>query len=246
MKNLASPLNTDNLTAYGVATGDNRVNSQGSKIIKPGDTGQTSKVIATSISAGTTIPFAVSGSSFYVTAASAPINVRQKGGEFTSYVPGTGLLVVGGFASIEVQNPNNFPVSFQLFVGFDGFIDNRQYNVSNTLPNVAFPTYSQPLSAPAVAITDISGQGFFDINGNPWLALTRLAIVISNLDTATTILVQEQGSVIQNDDAIAAVFPTTSWIEALSGNFSLNVGGGNINALVHEIYSAIPPSGLAI
>lgn len=242
---LIAATNGNSGTNHIVATGSNRINSQGN--VKPyTDIGQTSRVLATSIAAGQTIPFAVSGTEFYLSAASNAVQIRQSGGEFTSYVQGTGLQVNRGFDSLEIFNPNSFPVSFQLFVGFDGFIDHRIFNVSSTTPNVAFPTYSLPLTAVAVGITDLSGQGFFDIDGNPWLALFRQAIVISNVDPSATILVQAQDALTQNGPAIAAVFPMTSWIEPLSGNFSLNVGGGNINALVHEIYQSIPPSGLVI
>jgi hypothetical protein len=229
-----------------VATTSNRLSSSGDSA--PTTSGQSAKVIATTIAAGVTIPFAAAGTNFYFAASSASLQVRQAGGEFIDYVQGTGYNKRnnGAFASIEVKNTNSFPVAFQMFVGFDEFIDKRIFNVNTTTPNVAYPTYSIPLGAVAVAITDLSGQGFFDIDGNPWLALSRIAIVISNLDTANTLLVQKEGSVIQNGPAIAAVFPLTSWIEPLSGDFSLNIGGGNINALVHEIYQAIPPSGLTI
>lgn len=225
-----------------VATGNNRVSSQGN--ITASTAGQASRIIATSIAAGATIPFAVAGTQFYLAAASAAVNIRQHGGEFVSYVQGTGLQVKQGkaFDSMEVSNPHAFPVVIQLFVGFDGFIDNRVFNVSQTTPSVAFPTYKTATSAPAVAITDLSGQGFFDINGVAWLALARIAIVISNLDTGVTVLVQATGALTSSGPAIAAVFPLTSWVEGLSGNYSLNVGGGNINCLVHEIYQAIPPT----
>lgn len=238
-------LNGSGGNSFGVAQGSNRINSQGN-LAPVSSLSQTSRVLATSIAAGQTIPFAVAGTQFYVSASSAAIQVRPSGGDFTSYVQGTGLDVKRGFDAIEIFNPSAFPVSFQIFVGFDGFIDHRIFNVSTTTPNIAYPTYSAVMSAAAIAITDLSGQGFFDIDGNPWLALNRVYISISNLDTSATILVQKEGSVIQNGPAIAAVFPGTSWIEPLSGDFSLNVGGGNINALVHEIYQAIPPSGLVI
>lgn len=225
-----------------VATGNNRVSSQGQ--LSSVTVGQASRIIATSIAANTTIPFAVAGTQFYLAAASAAVLVRQHGGEFVSYVQGTGLQVKQGkaFDAIEVSNPHAYPIAIQLFVGFDGFIDNRVFNNSLTTPAIAFPTYKQASSAPAVAITDLSGQGFFDVNGVAWLALSRIAIVISNLDTGVTVLVQKSGAVTANGDAIAAVFPLTSWQEPLSGNYSLNVGGGNINCLVHEIYQAITPT----
>lgn len=231
-------------STHQVATGSNRISSQGNTQILT--TGQTSRVIATSISAGQTIPFAIAGTSFYVSASSAAIMVRPSGGEFTSYVQGTGLQILNGFDSLEINNPGSSPVSFQIFVGFDTFLDRRLFLAQSNTPNVAFPTYSTPMTAPAVAITDLSGQGFFDLDGNPWLAIQRLYIVISNVDASATVLVQKQGTVTQNGPAIAAVFPNTSWIEALSGNFALNVGGGNVNCIVHEIYQSIPPSGLSI
>lgn len=241
-----APPGTEYRNGVLVSTTSNRLSSSGDSA--PTSSGQSSKIIATSIAAGVTIPFAVAGTNFYFSAASAALNVRPAGGEFVPYVQGTGYNKRnnGAFANIEVQNTNAFPVAFQMFVGFDEFIDKRIFNVSVTTPNVAYPTYPLTETAPAIAITDLSGQGFFDIDGNPWLALYRVAIMISNLDSSNTLLVQKEGSVIQNGPAIAAVFPLTSWIESLSGDFSLNIGGGNVNALVHEIYASIPPSGLTI
>lgn len=226
----------------GVATGNNRIGSGG---FAPATAkNRQSQLWATSIPAGATVPIALPGTQFYITASNGKINIRPSGGSFNAYQQGTGLQLIleNAFSGLEVQNPNAFPVVVQMFVGFDDYIDRRLYLNNLNTPLVAFPTYSLASTAPAVGITDISGQGFFDIDGNPWLALQRAAIVISNLDTLATILVQRQGSVIQNGPAIAAVFPLTSWTEPLTGTYSLNVGGGNINALVHEIYQAIPPT----
>lgn len=241
--------NAGQIGEFPVAPGTNRISSQGNVASKKIDAiGQTSRVIATSIAAGATIPFAAAGTEFYLSACSSTLNIKPSNGEFVAYVQGTGLDVKSGnaFNSVQINNPNNFPVVFQLFIGFDGFIDNRLYEVIQSTPNVAYPTYSVPNLAPAVAITDLSGQGFFDINGNPWLALYRQYIVVCNLDASAVMLVQAAGALTGNGPAIAMVQPLTSWIEQLSGNYSLNLGGGNINAVVHEIYAAIPPSGALI
>jgi hypothetical protein len=40
--------------------------------------------------------------------------------------------------------------------------------------------------------------------------------------------------------AVAAIYPQTSLNLPVSGNYTMSVGGGNINVVASEIYSAIP------
>lgn len=143
------------------------------------------------------------------------------------------------FAMIEVKNNNSFVIVFELFVGFQGFIDNKLILSQALYPQVAYPTYPTPNAAANVNINDISGTKFADINGVNYYALYRVAIVISNTDTGVTLLLQKAGSVVANGPAVMSIFPATSIRIDMSGNYCLNLGGANINAIVSEIYSAL-------
>jgi hypothetical protein len=218
----------------------NRVNSSGRALgtVKA----RTSLFVSNLVPAGGTLPIPVSGTSFYVTVATAPFNVRPSGGVFNTYDVGTGLDLeeINSFSLLEVNNPNPFPVVFQMFVGFDKFIDKRLILSQTNLTVVAYPTYATPNSAAAVAIDDISGQAFTDINGNEWYAIQRAAIIVCNTDGGVDLLLQESGSVVANGPAIAAIYAKTSLRLDVAGDYSLSVGGGNINAVVSELYQAIP------
>lgn len=225
----------------GVATGNNRVNSSGN-FAAVGPLGRTSIIYPVVIPAGATVPVPAAGTSFYITIATAAIDVRPLNGVFSTYYQGTGLKlqVVNAFPALEVRNNNAFPVVAQLFVGFDEFIDNTLV-VSQTGQNlVAYPTYPTANAAAIVDINDLSGAAFVDVNDNRWYALNREAIYIFNTDPGVTLLLQEAGSAVSNGPAIAAIYPLTSLRLNVAGNYRLNVGGGNINAIVSEIYNAIP------
>lgn len=218
----------------------NRVNSSGRSLgtVKA----RTSLFVSNLIPAGGTLPVPVSGTSFYVTVATAPFLIRPSGGVFNTYDVGTGLDLeeINSFSLLEVSNPNAFPVVFQLFVGFDKFIDKRLILSQTNLNVVARPTAPLPNTETAIEIDDISGQVFTDINGDEWYAIQRVALIISNTDGGVDLLLQESGSAVSNGPAIAAIFAKTSLRLEVAGDYSLSVGGGNINAVVSELYQAIP------
>lgn len=226
-----------------VSQGSNRLNTQGAEL--PNVKNRQSLFITNSIAAGAVVPFPISGTEFYVTVCTAPINIRPNAGgssgSFNSYGQGTGLKVAleNAFDTIEIANPNAFPVTFQIFVGFDEYVDKRLYLASVLTPQVAFPTYPTAAAATGVNITDISGNAFTDINGGKWFAISRTSILISNIDAGVTLLVQKAGSVVANGPAIAFVPPLTAIELNVSGNYRLSVGGGNVNAIVSEIYTAL-------
>lgn len=219
----------------------NRVNSQGRSLgtIKS----RSSRFYTNVILPGQILPVPCAGTQFYVTVATAPFFIRPKGGDFSQYTVGTGLQLVeeNAFDLLEVKNTSNNNIVFQIFVGFDEFIDKRTFLAiqSQLTPNVSRPTYPTPNAATAVAINDISGQQFTDINGNAWWALAREAIIVSNPDTGVTLLLQKAGSVVSNGPAVAAIYPLTSLRLDIAGNYSLSVGGGTINAVVSEIYQSL-------
>jgi len=194
------------------------------------------------IAAGDTLQISCYGTQFYFRTATAELLVRPlPGGVFSQYGVGEGLQLdeSNTFSMVEVQNANAFPVVFELFVGFQGFIDNKLIIASSLYPQVAYPTYPTPNAATSVAINDLSATKFADINGSEWYALARVAIIISNLDTGVTMLLQESGSLVANGPAVAGIQPATSLRYDSSGDFSLNIGGAVINAVVSEIYTVI-------
>lgn len=245
---MAKPLNPGNVgyafNTPAVAEGDNRVNTSGqaSKSI----INKTSLRIANILQAANapvnnSLIITVPGTQFYFRVATGNILVRPRGGVFSAYGQGEGLNLAreNAFAQLELKNPNNFPVVFELFIGFDGFIDNKLILAQSVFPNVPFPT-NPTIAATNVNINDLSGTGFTDINGGKWYAIFRVAIVISNTDGGVTLFLQKKGSIVANGPSIAAIFPLTSIRLDASGDYALNTGGGVINALVSEIYSAIP------
>jgi len=222
-----------------VSLATNRVNSQGRSL---GNViSRTSQFVANIIQPGETIPLSVTGLTFYFTVATAPLLARPGGGVFNEYGVGTGLELVeeNSFELLELKNDNSFPVVFEVFIGFDKYIDKRLYLDTTSLPIVAFPTYDTPNSAANVNIEDKSAQVITDINGQDWYAISRIAIVISNTSTGVVLLLQEAGSVVANGPAIAAIQPATAFRLEVSGDYTINVGGGNIDAVVSELYQAL-------
>lgn len=223
-----------------VAPATNIVNTQGAAL--PDKKNRTSLFINASIPAGGTLPFAATGTQFYVLVTSAPISIRPSKGSFNSYNVGQGLQLdeVNAFSSIEVKNETANAIAVSIFVGFDSFIDNTLILNNASNPAVAYPTYPTPNAAATININDLSGTSFTDINGKKWIAVNRVAILIFNTDTGSTYLVQKSGSAISNGPAIASVFAQTAVRLDVTGNYTMATGGANINVIVSEIYNAIP------
>lgn len=223
------------------ATGDNRQNSSGN-FASVGPLSRTSIIYPCVVPAGATVPVPGAGTNFYVTVATAPVMIRPLGGVFNTYTNGKGLRLqtINAFSGLEIRNTNAYPVVVQLFIGFDEFIDNTLILANTGQQLVANPTYPTASAAAAVTINDISGTAFNDINGVAWYALQREAIYVSNIDSGVTLLLQKAASVVSNGPSVIAIFPTSNLRYAAAGNYSLSVGGGNINAIVSELYQAIP------
>ena len=158
---------------------------------------------------------------------------------YSLYTQGTGFENTE-FTSVEVQNPTAAPVVVSVWVGRSNFIDRRLILASQATPQVANPT-NPTVSATTVNINDLSGGSFTDINGKSWLAISRVLILISNLDSGVVLLVQKTGGT-GSSAAILAVQPLTDRAIPVSGNYTLNNGGAAVNAIVSEIYLAIPAS----
>jgi hypothetical protein len=206
---------------------------------------KSSQIITNVVAAGGTLPMRVSGMQYYVVTSTAPIRVRAMSagsvGIFDEHTPGTGKVFdeLNAFEQIEVNNPNAFAVIFQIFVGWDDYIDKRLILAAQTQKAIVYPTYQTPNSAAVVNITDLSGQQFQDIDNNKWYALNRIAIMIFNPDAGVTLLLQKSNSVVGNGPAIGVILPLTALRYDAAGNYRLHLGGANINAVVSEIYNAI-------
>jgi hypothetical protein len=194
------------------------------------------------IPAGGVLPVPCNGTSFYVTIATGAISIRPRNGVFNEYAPGTGLELdlINAFDLLEVKNENAFAVVFQIFVGFDRFIDKRLILTQTGQGSVAFPTYQTASSAAVVNIADRTSQVFADINGNQFYALWRESILVFNLDAGVTLLLQKANSVVSNGPAVGVIYPVTAIRFDFGGDYVLHLGGANLNVIVSEIYQAIP------
>ena len=191
------------------------------------------------IAAGKTVNINSAGNQFYLVVATAPVNIRPDGGDFSLYQQGTGSRSnQTAFKLLEIQNPNSVPVVISCWVGFDSFIDNRLIISNSLTPTVIYATQTAP-TATAIAINDLSASVFQDITGAYWIALQRVAFTIYNTDGGTTLYVQKPGAASSSGPAIGVVYPVTAIRFPVSGNYSLSVGGGVIPAIVSEEYIAI-------
>ena len=185
-----------------------------------------------------------SGTQFYVSSCSAPVLIQpiRAGaiGATNLFGNGQGQTVADGFETLKIANTQPFPLVALVWVGFDEFINNQLVLAGTTAQQIAFPTYQSPGSATHVAINDLSGQVFTDINGKKWGAINRVAILVFNTDSGTTLLLQKAGAATASGVAVGVIYPVTPIRFDFGGNYSLDIGGGNINAVVSEIYLSIP------
>jgi hypothetical protein len=197
------------------------------------------------IGAGQTVPLHQRGNNCYVLSTTGAINLRARGpggiNIYNNYTTGTGF-ENAEFNLVEVQNNNGFAVTCSIWVGDVSFIDKRNIPIGQSFANAVKPVYVDPTHAPAAFadVPDISGTIFADINGKNWQAITRVSILISNLDAGNVILVQKLGNHVFNSGAIFAVQPATEIGLAIQGSYSIVSTAGTLNALVSEIYLSIP------
>ncbi len=224
------------------ATGSNRTNSSGRSL--GNIVNRTSLTIRNIVQAGGILPIPAAGTQFYVSFASAPIEIRPSDGTFVAYSQGTGLQLteVNSFSLLEIRNQTANPITFELFVGFDQYIDNRLIITTSSLAQVVYPTYPVAGSATFIDIPDRANTAFDDINGNHWLGVSRVCILVGNPDASQLLYVQRgvPAPTLLTDPAILPVYPGTSSRLDVSGHYAMTVGGGSINAIVSEIYNAIP------
>ena len=224
----------------GTAVGSNRTNLTGVNL--PSAENRTSQQYTNALLANQTYQVALPGTTFYLGYTSSPVNIRPRGGVFNSYSQGTGIKLEKGFTSLEIQNPNNIPVLVQLFVGFDEFIDNRLIVDTTAQPLVAIPRCSTASSLTYIDCSDLSAQAVTDINGGTWYAISREALYIFNPDTGITLLLQLSGANSSSGASVAVIYPLTTLRYPATGDYSLSLGGATINAIVSDVYYALPRS----
>lgn len=207
---------------------------------KPDSLGSGGRIVNLPLAANFTTRVTSRGTKAYLVICTAAINMRPDGGDFTSFSQGTGIRTEKPFNLIEIENFNPFPVVISLWIGFDDFLDNRLILANATLQNITYPTQATP-TATAIPIPDLSGSIFKDINGNSWIALFRQAIIVSNLDPATPLLLQKFSAATGSGPAVlscpAGGLPIA---HNSSGDFKITLGGATVNVIVSEIYQAIP------
>ena len=187
---------------------------------------------------------AQAGNRFYVQASSAPIGIQavRAGNVSATNTFGTaqGQPVQDGFDTLTVKNYTLNPVVALVWVGYDDFIDNQLTLVQTTFAQVAYPTYPSANAAANVNIPDLTGTSFLDINGKKWGAIQRVCILIFNVDSGVSLILQKAGAGTGTGPGVGFIYPLTPVRFDFSGNYCLNLGGASINAIVSEIYNAIP------
>jgi hypothetical protein len=199
------------------------------------------------IAAGATVQVALSGTNFYLTASTAPLYMRPRGGLWVYYYVGTEGRLDQGFDLVEVQNPTTNPVTFQLLVGYDSFVDHRLFPNSPTQNVVHVP---QPNAQGQVIAVDLSGLAFNDPAGTPWLAISRLSVTVqvAALGTGDALAIVAGGLGSGGNQILKLTAPGGPFTYPVAGRVNANATGDNTENDVWyfwEIYSAIPPQSLA-
>ena len=197
------------------------------------------------IPAGETYLLSQDGTSFEFTVQTGPVSVRRRNGKFASqyneFANGTGVRNVT-FSSLEIKNlSKTAPVVCQMVVGSANFINNTLNLINGGLgaQQVVNPVYPVAIAAKVIDIPDLSGASFTDINGKKWLAIQRIAIEVFNTDAADVYFLQKFHATSLADGSVGAVQPKTPVRFDFAGDYTIQQAA-NINAIVNEIYSAIP------
>jgi hypothetical protein len=211
---------------------------------------QTSKIWNVSIPAAQTVngqfvpgalPIAATGTQFFVTLASASINIRVPNGVFNSYSSNQKVVFQKAFAGLELQNLNAFAVAVSIFVGWDDFTS-YQFTLQNSaVPNVTYATSGTPNTVACINIPDLMGQAFTAADGSAWIAVQRVAVIVSNEDASQVLRLQGGLNLTTSAGGVVTIQPKTDIAHPSSGNFCLTINNStNVNATVSEIYLALP------
>ena len=209
--------------------------------------GRTAQVITTLLTprgtAGSRFEIAQAGNNFYVILATGGVFIQPQGGQKNEYTPGTGLYTPEApFPLLQISNESAENIVISVFVGFGQYIDNRLIVADPLVSDVAFPTYPVPNAALEVDVPDRTNTQITDANGTNYLAIARVGIYVTNLDTGVTYFIwNEDGSA--GAVALLGIPPSQCSVYGANGNFKIAPNGaGNVNAIVSEVYKAIRPS----
>ena len=176
-------------------------------------------------------------SQFYIVEASAQITITQSpGGVENPFSTNQKLICEKDFSLLTIKNYNSFPVALTIFVGTNDFTS-YQFTLQNSnLPQRAYSTSPTPQGSALIAIPDLSGQAFIDASGASRIAVSRVAILIGNVDSSALLYLQGGLTGSTNAGGIPIFAQQLIQINA-SGNFFLTLNNSTlVNATVTEIY----------
>ena len=213
--------------------------------------GKTSQQFRSILAPGQQVCLPVTGDTFYlsVVSGSAGIGIKTDYGAENIFYAGTGLQIKfdRAFNQLFLRNPNsvssNVSIYFEIFIGFDGFIDNRVLLQQSQFSSIAVSVYDSNLAThPTIAIPDSSGTIITDTNGGSWFAVSREYVLISNTWSDAYTLLQNSA----NSVTIAGIPPRSVGQFPLAGAFAanfFNVDGGSrtyIGGTIVSIYACLP------
>lgn len=188
---------------------------------------------------GAKYPISQAGNNFYLVLATNTVSVKTDKGIENNYTQGTGLENPSDFKWVEIGNPTPYNIVVSIFVGFGGYIDNRLIVADPLVSSVTVLTYGVPNALNEVDVIDKTAQAIVDQNGNNFLALSRVAIYVSNLDTGVTYFIWNSAKT----GSALAIAPAMNGVYGAGGNFVVAPNGvGLVNALVSEVYMAVRPT----
>ena len=219
------------------AQSSNRLNNSG--VFAPGNSPTKSTIPYTNTLAaagqnGSTLTVPLAGDSFYVSASNGGVTIQPGGGDANTYALGTGLNVLDvPFSQLIFTNPNAFPITFTVVVGFAEFIDKRLVLINGTV----IPTQDAPtIASGSAALVLAQGGGHVIFPGVSVAAFRRRQFIVYNSDG--------NGNPIHIYDSsggnIMGIVPAgTSWTLAVSGAITVqndNAASGNITVYVGETF----------
>lgn len=202
---------------------------------------------------GQTLPVAVTGTFFYFPVATLPLFARPSGGVFCQYVAGTGLEDQSpGFSQVEVNNPNNVPLVFQIVAGSQGFIDRRliqNQDVANVVNAYSNSDWKEVGPFSQLEVPDLTGQEFTDVAGKAWIAVSRISFSAQN--QADVVVPVSIGAFFFSGGILLLQLPAAPTLADAGPPFVLNASGAVflqyarqadiVYVAVFEIYQAVAP-----
>ena len=191
-----------------------------------------------------TLTVLLSGTQFYLTAASGPVFIRPAGGSYALFYSAMGDTVTAGFSLLAVYNPTVFPVTIQMLVGYSDVIDKRQ------LPSTQTPSviYQIPFVGHNMLYPDMSGQVIMDNDGASWLAVQRLLFSAQTANSLDMINILSLNTIIGSAVSVVPMgsnnivyAPFTVSARGYLGITWFESGSGSQVPAVYEIYSAVAP-----